>query len=72
MAGVYTRSSPSLSGEDLEGAERTLANAPEYVRGSYAVRERRQAELGERLATEPPRWTLEAWGAPRPRRAHCG
>src|SRR5450755_3477952 len=51
-------------GDTTTWAERTPDNAPEYVRESYAQRDRRQVELGERLAAEPPRWALEAWGVP--------
>jgi hypothetical protein len=51
-------------GNTTTWAERTPANAPEYVRESYTERDRRQAELGQPLAAEPPRWALEAWGVP--------
>jgi conjugative relaxase-like TrwC/TraI family protein len=51
-------------GETTTWAERTPATAPDYVRESYAERDRRQAELGVQLAADPPRWALEAWGVP--------
>jgi conjugative relaxase-like TrwC/TraI family protein len=45
-------------------ADRTPATAPEYVRDSFTELDRRQSELGEQLAAQPPCWALEAWGVP--------
>lgn len=47
-------------GDTTSWAER----APDYVRDSFTGMDRRQAELGERLAATPPLWALEAWGMP--------
>jgi conjugative relaxase-like TrwC/TraI family protein len=45
-------------------AERVPRHATEVIRESFAERDRRQATLGEQLAANPPRWAVEAWGAP--------
>jgi conjugative relaxase-like TrwC/TraI family protein len=51
-------------GDTITWAERTPGTAPDYVRETFSELDRRQAELGERLAAQPPRWALEAWGVP--------
>lgn len=44
-------------------AERT-GQATGVIREADAELDRRQAELGEQLAAQPPHWALEAWGVP--------
>jgi conjugative relaxase-like TrwC/TraI family protein len=51
-------------GDTTTWAERTPGTAPDYVRESYTELDRRQAELGEQLAADPPRWAMQAWGVP--------
>ena len=50
-------------GDTTTWAERTGHATPE-VRAVDAELDRRQAELGEQLAAEAPRWAVEAWGRP--------
>jgi conjugative relaxase-like TrwC/TraI family protein len=45
-------------------AERIPEHATAEVRESFTERDQRQAEKGQQLAAEPPRWALEAWGVP--------
>ena len=45
-------------------ADRAPGNAPERIRETQQMLDARQAELGRRLAVQPPRWALEAWGVP--------
>jgi hypothetical protein len=51
-------------GDTVTWAERSPGTAPDYVRESFTELDRRQAELGEQLAAQPPQWGLEAWGVP--------
>ena len=50
-------------GDTTTWAERTGHATPE-VRAVDTELDRRQAELGEQLAAEAPRWAVQAWGQP--------
>ena len=51
-------------GNTVTWAERVPGYATPDVREFFTERDRRQAEEGEQLAANPPRWALEAWGVP--------
>ena len=45
-------------------AERTARDASPEITAAGQMMDARQAFLGEQLAAAPPRWALDAWGAP--------
>jgi hypothetical protein len=50
-------------GDTTTWAERT-GQATGVIRETDRELDRRQAELGEQLTAQPPRWALQAWGVP--------
>jgi conjugative relaxase-like TrwC/TraI family protein len=64
MHGRLGKEPPPARGETRNWAEREPENAPEPVREAGRMLDARQAELGRRVAEQPPPWALEAWGVP--------
>ncbi len=50
-------------GQTTTWAERA-GHTTDVVREADAELDRRQATMGEQLAAQPPRWAVQAWGAP--------
>ena len=53
-------------GQTTTWAERIPERAPAEFQAGAQMADERQAYLGEQLAARPPRWALNAWGAPPP------
>ena len=57
-------------GQTAAWTDRAPEWAPGQIRETQQMLDERQAELGRRLAAQPPHWALQAWGVPgRARRA---
>ena len=51
-------------GQTAAWTDRAPEWAPGQIRETQQMLDARQAELGRRLAVQPPRWALQAWGVP--------
>jgi hypothetical protein len=51
-------------GRTADWADRAPGRAQDQIRETQQMLDLRQAELGRRLAVQPPQWAVQAWGAP--------
>jgi conjugative relaxase-like TrwC/TraI family protein len=65
LHGRLGKAQPPGRGQTAVWADRSPELAPDQIRETQRMLDLRQAELGRRLAAQPPQWALERWGDPR-------
>jgi conjugative relaxase-like TrwC/TraI family protein len=64
LHGRLGKAQPPERGRTAAWTDRAPEWAQDQIRETQQMLDLRQAELGRRLAVQPPQWALQAWGAP--------